>query len=295
LLGLGSWASLLLGVGAFELGVPIAEFISSSASSSSKMASSHSVATHVLAAGLASVITVSFMRYRARESQCSDTGTPGTPQSSLAVADEKELAAWLAPLYNDPSLEDVDSAYPEWHDDGWRAAHGWRGNDFIHSRKSKGPRILRYFHDRTQKMLVGAAVFGSDSESHAGFVHHSLGMSSNTTVVLRAPSDFVGSDDMVISNEICNKISKLLSGWIEIYLFRYCHGGTMTALLDDVLGHAAFICGDGAPGPWSGATVSVNCSLKKPVAVGSVLKVGGTCYTITAMFRYQAASLATYV
>jgi len=50
----------------------------------------------------------------------------------------------------------------------------------------------------------------------------------------------------------------------------------MTALLDDVLGHAAFLCGDNAPGPWSGATVSVNCSLKKPVAVGSVLKVGAS-------------------
>mmetsp|Transcript_71462 Transcript_71462/g.140330 ORF Transcript_71462/g.140330 Transcript_71462/m.140330 type:complete len:113 (-) Transcript_71462:125-463(-) len=70
-------------------------------------------------------------------------------------------------------------------------------------------------------MLIGAVVFGPDSESHAGL----------------------------------------------------CHGGSMTAVLDDVLGHVSFMCG--GKGPWSGATVSVNCTLKKPVAVNSVMKVWG--------------------
>eukprot|EP00947_MAST-08B_sp_MAST-8B-sp1_P004346 g4346.t1 len=50
-----------------------------------------------------------------------------------------------------------------------------------------------------------------------------------------------------------------------------CHGGAMTSLMDDVLGHAAFLV-EGAT-PWGGATVQVNCSLKRPVKVGQVLKI----------------------
>lgn len=153
----------------------IAHFPSTKLIASMAASSSHLVASHVLAAGLASAITISFMRYRACKSDCSETVAPDTQQSTPIILEKRE-AAWLAPLYDDSSLEDVDSAYPEWHDDAWRASNGYRGKDFIHSRMSKGPRILRYFHDRSQKMLVGAAVFGPDSESHAGCVHCRLGM-----------------------------------------------------------------------------------------------------------------------
>lgn len=51
-----------------------------------------------------------------------------------------------------------------------------------------------------------------------------------------------------------------------------CHGGAMTSLMDDVAGHAAFVA---STSPWSGATVQVNVSLKKPVPVGSVLRIVG--------------------
>lgn len=51
-----------------------------------------------------------------------------------------------------------------------------------------------------------------------------------------------------------------------------CHGGAMTSLMDDVCGHTAFVNGDA---PWSGATVQVNVSLKKPVRVGQILRVTG--------------------
>ncbi len=50
-----------------------------------------------------------------------------------------------------------------------------------------------------------------------------------------------------------------------------CHGGAMCSLLDDICGHAVFAATGQAP--WSGATVQVNCSLKKPVEIGSVLRV----------------------
>ena len=48
----------------------------------------------------------------------------------------------------------------------------------------------------------------------------------------------------------------------------------MCSVLDDVCGHAAFVLGDGV-GSWGGCTVQVNCSLKKPVKVGAILKVWG--------------------
>mmetsp|Transcript_22117 Transcript_22117/g.48192 ORF Transcript_22117/g.48192 Transcript_22117/m.48192 type:complete len:268 (+) Transcript_22117:133-936(+) len=51
-----------------------------------------------------------------------------------------------------------------------------------------------------------------------------------------------------------------------------CHGGAMSALMDDFCGHVAFVTSDS---PWSGATVQVNVSLKKPVKVGSVLRIVG--------------------
>ena len=52
----------------------------------------------------------------------------------------------------------------------------------------------------------------------------------------------------------------------------YCHGGAMTSVLDDVLGHTCFCA---SSGPWDGATVQVNAKLLRPIAVGSTLKVTG--------------------
>ena len=53
-----------------------------------------------------------------------------------------------------------------------------------------------------------------------------------------------------------------------------CHGGTMTALMDDVIGWTAF-CVHHKCEPWSGFTVQVNTSLKAPVHVGAWLRVEG--------------------
>jgi hypothetical protein len=54
-----------------------------------------------------------------------------------------------------------------------------------------------------------------------------------------------------------------------------CHGGAMSSLMDDFCGHVAFISSDA---PWSGATVQVNVTLKKPVPIGSVLRIVGKVY-----------------
>jgi acyl-coenzyme A thioesterase PaaI-like protein len=53
-----------------------------------------------------------------------------------------------------------------------------------------------------------------------------------------------------------------------------CHGGTMCAVMDDVIGWTGF-CESGECHPWSGYTVQVDTSLKKPIAIGSFLKVEG--------------------
>lgn len=50
-----------------------------------------------------------------------------------------------------------------------------------------------------------------------------------------------------------------------------CHGGAMTSAMDDVLGHICFLAV--GQGPWTGATVQVNCKLMKPVRVGQTLLV----------------------
>ena len=53
-----------------------------------------------------------------------------------------------------------------------------------------------------------------------------------------------------------------------------CHGGTMCALMDDVVGWTGF-CATGVCKPWSGFTVQINTALKKPVDVGSWLRLEG--------------------
>jgi len=54
----------------------------------------------------------------------------------------------------------------------------------------------------------------------------------------------------------------------------YCHGGSMTAAIDDVVGWTAFNV-LGKCEPWSGYTVQVNVALKRPIPVGSYLKIVG--------------------
>ena len=53
-----------------------------------------------------------------------------------------------------------------------------------------------------------------------------------------------------------------------------CHGGTMCSLMDDVIGWTGF-CATGACEPWSGFTVQINTALKRPVEVGSWLRLEG--------------------
>lgn len=51
-----------------------------------------------------------------------------------------------------------------------------------------------------------------------------------------------------------------------------CHGGSMTAVMDDVIGWLGFCC-SGEVIPWDGYTVQVNTALKKSIEVGSLMKI----------------------
>jgi acyl-coenzyme A thioesterase PaaI-like protein len=52
----------------------------------------------------------------------------------------------------------------------------------------------------------------------------------------------------------------------------YCHGGSMCSVFDDTVGWCAFLA-TGDCKPWSGFTVQINTSLKRPIPVESVLLV----------------------
>ena len=53
-----------------------------------------------------------------------------------------------------------------------------------------------------------------------------------------------------------------------------CHGGSMTALMDDVVGWTGF-CATGVCIPWSGFTAQINCKLCAPIEVGAELIIEG--------------------
>ena len=55
----------------------------------------------------------------------------------------------------------------------------------------------------------------------------------------------------------------------------YCHGGSMCAVMDDVIGWVGFMV-TGQCRPWSGFTVKVNVDLQKPIPVHAALQIVGT-------------------
>mmetsp|Transcript_7821 Transcript_7821/g.11969 ORF Transcript_7821/g.11969 Transcript_7821/m.11969 type:complete len:217 (+) Transcript_7821:310-960(+) len=54
----------------------------------------------------------------------------------------------------------------------------------------------------------------------------------------------------------------------------YCHGGSMTSVFDDVIGWTGFMA-TGHCRPWTGFTVQINTSLRKPIPVDTWLLVSG--------------------
>jgi len=77
----------------------------------------------------------------------------------------------------------------------------------------------------------------------------------------------------------------------------FCHGGSMCAVMDDVLGWTAFCVGateaerGPAIAPWSGFTAQVNVTLSRPVPVGSLLCVEGEVKKVERRKVFVSASL----
>lgn len=125
--------------------------------------------SHVVAGLIGLGAGVLLCRNQHRSAKEDNDTAEETPESSL-----RKECGWLAPLLYEKRychLEEVDSTYREWEDMAWRKSRGWMGQDFVHSKTSPGPRVLRYFYDRRTSSLIGIVKFGPGSESHAGLCH----------------------------------------------------------------------------------------------------------------------------
>jgi acyl-coenzyme A thioesterase PaaI-like protein len=159
------------------------------------------------------------------------------------------IPKWWVDIHNYCVKADNNALFvttPEWpsgSDDGcsYRQGNGWQGNDFIHSVNS-AVRIIEYVvFDKLNDESNPHVDVDEENMRYilVGLVHYTPAAESHKG---------------------------------------YCHGGSMTAVMDDVLGWAGFCCDpDHTDGPvivpWSGFTVQVDCSLRKPIPVNAMLKV----------------------
>lgn len=136
----------------------------------------------------------------------------------------------------------------EWEDDstksddasGYRKKNGWQGRDLVHDKRAP-VRVTEYF------VNYGHGV-GLAEEVKKGGVGTEL---TGIVIFTERAESHAG----------------------------FCHGGSMCSVLDDVIGWCAFLV-TGVCRPWSGFTVQINTSLKKPVKVNSTLLVRATITSI---------------
>ena len=157
------------------------------------------------------------------------------------------LPAWFISLKSQPSF--IETLYVrEWQGDekGWRNSDegGWLGNDYVHS-STAGVQVLEY-------QLHGPR--GSSSSSSSSGSGSGTGSDNCLDYTLIGPALFT-------ANAESHK--------------GLCHGGSMCALMDDIVGWLGF-CSTGQLRAWEGFTVQIDTSLKKPVKVGSILRVEAT-------------------
>lgn len=63
----------------------------------------------------------------------------------------------------------------------------------------------------------------------------------------------------------------LFTEWAESHK-GFCHGGSMCSIMDDIVGWCAFLT-TGVCLPWSGFTVQINTSMRRPIMVNTHLLV----------------------
>lgn len=163
------------------------------------------------------------------------------PHSAAITSHRLELPQWVS-KYEESSGEALQvDEWKEEHaasstsDHSYRQKHGWLGRDLIHDIHSP-VRVMNYYvHYGTEQPLTGLSRGGVGTRL-TGIVHFTKRAESHPG---------------------------------------FCHGGSMTSVLDDVIGWVAFLV-TGQCRPWSGFTVQVNTSLKRPIPVDSILVVQAT-------------------
>lgn len=148
---------------------------------------------------------------------------------------------WLSDIAASPGVTRLD--VKEWDDEEWRkdtGESGFKGVDFIHSAQS-AVQIMEY-------LLVDTK-------------HPSCSYQLEARGKLPPPLE---GSSILVGSVYFSPRSESHRG--------FCHGGSFCAVADDLIGWAGF-CISGKCKPWSGFTAQINTSLKKPVAVGSVMKV----------------------
>ncbi|CAB9509879.1 Thioesterase superfamily [Seminavis robusta] len=144
------------------------------------------------------------------------------------------LPAWVEQLRDDWG---EPLGVPEWDDvDSYRQKNGWQGRDLVHDHHAP-VRVLEYF------------------------VQYGSGIITDNNTCISSK----GGVDTTLTG-ICHFTPRAESHK------GFCHGGSMTGLMDDVIGWCAFLT-TGTCRPWTGFTVQVNTSLKKPIRVDSFLLV----------------------
>ncbi|KAL3916830.1 MAG: hypothetical protein SGILL_005001 [Bacillariaceae sp.] len=133
----------------------------------------------------------------------------------------------------------------EWQDDDgkYRNNHGWQGTDLVHD-KHAPVRVLNYYVNYGKGIVAATA--------------------ADTTYTSKVLCEKGGVDTTLTGIAHFTPRAESHKG--------YCHGGSMTSLLDDVIGWVAFLV-TGSCQPWTGFTVQVNSKLQRPIKVNSILLV----------------------
>ena len=133
----------------------------------------------------------------------------------------------------------------------YRQQNGWIGHDFCHD-PSTSPVYISHYHVKyanNDKNSQSTETYPNNSTNEK-CNHESMGIGTKLTGV-------------------ANFTSKAESHK------QYCHGGSMCAIMDDMIGWLGF-CTLGKCIPWSGFTAQINTRLCKPIRVGTSLKLEGT-------------------
>ena len=141
---------------------------------------------------------------------------------------------------------------PEWENGNYRVKNDWKGQDLVHGTESP-VRIYDYF------------------------VKYGEGFGTTKTI-----NEKGGVGTALTGIAYFSEKAESHRG--------FCHGGSMCSLLDDVVGWCSFLV-TGKCVPWSGYTVQINSSLKKPVPIRSFLKITATIVKIERRKVFVNASI----